>query len=197
MAEEGREEETWGSCEVVGAISEGTRRTSGPRSRYGDPVGNQMPRLLHCCTPIASRVTFALLPSLLLLISSFLPKQIFPSPPREKNTILFLSAVIRLRLIGGGFINGGEREEKNLREMTYRYTAEKRRRRNVSSLIFFFFEFVFIRGEGNSIRNLSPLHNPESSTAQSTYKPGVSSLGPAPKRGLFGSALTSTAWIVA
>lgn len=107
MAEGGREEETWGSCEVVGAISEGTRRTSGPRSRYGDPVGNQMPRLLHCCTPIASRVTFALLPSLLFLISSFLPKQIFPSPPREKNTILFLSAVIRLRLIGGGFINGG------------------------------------------------------------------------------------------
>ena len=114
MAEEGREEETWGSCEVVGAISEGTRRTSGPRSRYGDPVGNQMPRLLHCCTPIASRVTFALLPSLLFLISSFLPKQIFPSPPREKNTILFLSAVIQLRLIGGGFINGGGREKKRI-----------------------------------------------------------------------------------
>lgn len=196
MAEGGREEETWGSCEVVGAISEGTRRTSGPRSRYGDPVGNQMPRLLHCCTPIASRVTFALLPSLLFLISSFLPKQIFPSPPREKNTILFLSAVIRLRLIGGGFINGGEREEKNLREMTYRYSrkAEKEERFFVN---YFFFEFVFIREEGNSIRNLSPLHSPESSTAQSTYKPGVSSLGPAPKRGLFGSALTSTAWIVA
>lgn len=146
MAEEGREEETWGSCEVVGAISEGTRRTSGPRSRYGDPVGNQMPRLLHCCTPIASRVTFALLPSLLFLISSFLPKQIFPSPPREKNTILFLSAVIRLRLIGGGFINGGEREEKNLREMTYRYSgkAEKEERFFVN---FFLSSFLFEKKE--------------------------------------------------
>lgn len=49
---EGEEGNAWGSCEVVGAISEGTRRTSGPRSRNGDPVGNQMPRLLHCYAPI-------------------------------------------------------------------------------------------------------------------------------------------------
>lgn len=162
MAEEGREEETWGSCEVVGAISEGTRRTSGPRSRYGDPVGNQMPRLLHCCTPIASRVTFALLPSLLFLISSFLPKQIFPSPPREKNTILFLSAVIRLRLIGGGFINGEEREEKNLREMTYRYSGKEEKEERffvnffLSSFLFEKKEIVYETYPPCTIRNPRP-----------------------------------------
>lgn len=32
---------TMGSCEVAGTISEGTRRTSGVVSRYGDPLGTK------------------------------------------------------------------------------------------------------------------------------------------------------------